>query len=290
MKSPHHLDIVRQFPTLETLGLAVQHFPRYVNQSSDDRHTHNHVEMTLVLSSTVRSLVAEQEFVQNPGSLSIVHYGQTHRILTGPEGAELFNVYLDEQKFVLPSLPPEVAPSLYPWFPIHPAFVHERNRFLVLDCGNPEKLHALLKLVLQEQQEQQTGFQQAMQTAFSLFLLEGARHFGAQVPDFSDPLEGLRIQLDRRPEAPVRLDDLCRELGVSKSHLCRRFKAHTGKTLVGYVHAKRIEKALHLLVTTDRKVSDIAQTCGFEDLGQFNLKFKQITGKRPRDSRRSTFV
>jgi len=294
-KMPEHLEITDRFPTLKTIGLAVEYFPRYVNQGAHTAHTHAHVEMTLVLSGQCRSLVADQEFVQKAGSLSVVNYGQTHRILTDPSGADLFNVYLDARTFQFPELPDTLAPYLVSWVPIHPAFVHEQNRCLIFDWGDPTRMQELLHLVLREQTEKGAAYQTAMQAAFSLFLLEGARHLEAQVrlglwplvlSSVAHPLERLRLRIDRNPEAALHLEDLSRELGISKSHLCRRFKLHTGKTIIGYAHTKRIEKALHLLLTTQRKVLDIAQECGFEDLGQFNRKFKQMMGRRPGDFRR----
>jgi len=288
------VDISGRFPTLNTIGLAVEYFPCYRNPSNQALHTHGHLEMALVLSGETKSLVAGQEFIQKPGALSVVNYGQTHRILTDDSGAELFNIYLESRTFQFPTLPEALSSFLVPWVPIHPAFVHEQNRYLVFNWDDPARLKTILMLILEEQNSGRTGALEAMQTAFTLFLLEGARNMealarGGQWPSLisavPNPVERLRIRIDRQPESRLSLEDLSRDLGMSRSHLCRKFKAHTGKTIVTYLHIKRIEKALHLILTTRRKILDIANECGFADLGQFNLKFKELTGRRPRDFR-----
>ena len=42
-----------------------------------------------------------------------------------------------------------------------------------------------------------------------------------------------------------------------------------------YVLKQRIDKARYLIITTDKKISDIANECGFNDMSYFSKTFKR---------------
>jgi transcriptional regulator GlxA family with amidase domain len=49
----------------------------------------------------------------------------------------------------------------------------------------------------------------------------------------------------------------------------------------------RIWHAQHLLVSSDMKIRDIAQACGFNSPNRFYAAFKSLVGKQPKDFRAS---
>jgi transcriptional regulator GlxA family with amidase domain len=79
---------------------------------------------------------------------------------------------------------------------------------------------------------------------------------------------------------------VARQLGVSEGHLSRAFHQSTGLRLVEYVARFRAERARTLLRETDRPVTDIAFSCGFQSLSQFNRVFRAQFGQSPRECRR----
>ena len=74
------------------------------------------------------------------------------------------------------------------------------------------------------------------------------------------------------------IDQLCRDLHISHSHLCRIFKEHYGITAVRYLIDRRLEQARQLLVQTELSVKAIAFSCGFSDEIHFMKSFKSATG------------
>lgn len=74
------------------------------------------------------------------------------------------------------------------------------------------------------------------------------------------------------------IEQLCRDVGISHSHLLRLFKKTYGTTLVNYCFKKRIAHARELLVSTDLSVQSIAYSCGFSDPVHFMKSFKKETG------------
>ena len=73
-------------------------------------------------------------------------------------------------------------------------------------------------------------------------------------------------------------EDYARELSISQYHLIRKFKKETGVTQLKYKTIFSVQKAIHLLETTNLNVSEIAHMLGFEDSLYFSCVFKKKTG------------
>ncbi len=63
--------------------------------------------------------------------------------------------------------------------------------------------------------------------------------------------------------------------GTSVSYLCREFKAKYNMSPIAYVNNLRVEKARKMLVTSRKKVADIAVACGFINTEYFCYVFKK---------------
>ena len=79
---------------------------------------------------------------------------------------------------------------------------------------------------------------------------------------------------------PVTLDELSRNLGLSKSYMCRLFKKHIGQTIVYHLNERRCHYA-YALIADGMPLQNAALKSGFSDYNYFSRTFKQIMGKRP---------
>ena len=77
------------------------------------------------------------------------------------------------------------------------------------------------------------------------------------------------------------LDDICKRFNYSKAFLCKTFKAQMGETLIGCLNRLKIEEAKRLLAETDRSITDIAGSLGFQEVKYFDAVFKKSTGMTP---------
>lgn len=87
---------------------------------------------------------------------------------------------------------------------------------------------------------------------------------------------------------PISLDDVSEKANLSKEAFCRFFKLRTRKTFTQYLQQLRINEAQKLLQETELGISEIAYRVGFENLSYFNRSFKSITGKTPREFKKSS--
>jgi AraC-like DNA-binding protein len=85
---------------------------------------------------------------------------------------------------------------------------------------------------------------------------------------------------------PPSLDEMAREIGVSRRHFSRAFKQSTGKSPHAFVAAHRLARAVDLLRTTELSATEIAFDCGFASSSHFTYAFKRAYGTGPLEFRR----
>lgn len=86
----------------------------------------------------------------------------------------------------------------------------------------------------------------------------------------------------------VRLDCLANIAHITQFHFHRLFKQTMGKTPKQYVLQLRIDRAMHLLRSTNQSLLQIAQACGFSRTSQLKKYFTQLVGTSSEQFRRST--
>ena len=83
------------------------------------------------------------------------------------------------------------------------------------------------------------------------------------------------------------VEQLCRDLHVSHSHLCRIFKEAYGTSVVRYLIDRRLQQACRLLRESDLSIKAVAFSCGFSDEMHFMKTFKSSLGMTPSQYRRT---
>lgn len=76
-------------------------------------------------------------------------------------------------------------------------------------------------------------------------------------------------------EEDISVREMAKKLGVSMYYMCHLFKKQTGITIIDYKNELKIIKAKNLLVNTDKKITEIAQECGFGSDSYFGKVFME---------------
>ena len=87
--------------------------------------------------------------------------------------------------------------------------------------------------------------------------------------------------MDRTFAKPLRILRLARIAEMSEAHFIRTFHATFGEAPHRYLQRRRVERAMFLLRTTDRSVTDVCFDVGFSSLGTFSRTFHDIVGETP---------
>lgn len=94
------------------------------------------------------------------------------------------------------------------------------------------------------------------------------------------------LYVSEKFKEPLTLDQVARELGVSRYYLSRMFSQKVGSGFNSYVNSLRVGLAQHLLENPALPVSQIALECGFESLRTFNRAFQEQVKTTPREYRK----
>lgn len=87
--------------------------------------------------------------------------------------------------------------------------------------------------------------------------------------------------MDRGYAQPLDVPTLARIACVSQAHFIRTFRSTFGETPNRYLQRRRVERAMFLLRSSDRSVTDICMDVGFSSLGTFSRVFREIVGEPP---------
>jgi two-component system response regulator YesN len=134
---------------------------------------------------------------------------------------------------------------------------HETYHYQIIDTDNPKKLNCLL-----------SDF-----TTSLIVELQNNRHNNSK----SLINQALNF-IEYHYSEDISLDDVAKELNLSKHYLCSIFKKETGENMSLYINKLRIEKAKQMLLESDVKIKEIFEKVGYSNQQYFSKIFKKITG------------
>jgi len=90
-----------------------------------------------------------------------------------------------------------------------------------------------------------------------------------------------RALLEATTDRMVTIKELARKVAINECYLKKGFKALTGQTVYDFQHARRIQRAQHLLADEGRSVTEVSEELGFSSISHFSTAFKKATGIKP---------
>ena len=99
----------------------------------------------------------------------------------------------------------------------------------------------------------------------------------------SEVIEQTLKYIENNLTSDLSLTALAEQYNFSSVYFHKMFKASTGKKLREYVEEQRIKKAIELLISTERTLTQIAYDCGFSSQSYFSYAFKRYMGATPRE-------
>ena len=83
----------------------------------------------------------------------------------------------------------------------------------------------------------------------------------------------------------ISIQSLAQMSFLSNSRFITVFKQVVGMTPSRYLREVRLKNACRMLVDTDATIISIASACGFNNISNFNVKFKKMFGMPPQEYR-----
>lgn len=116
-------------------------------------------------------------------------------------------------------------------------------------------------------------------------IFEGLIHFlSSKQSKFSNPyIQQVVEYITSHFTEDLTLSEAADFVHISVSYLSRLFKKEVGSSFTDFVNELRINRAKELLMNSDAKIYEIAQTVGFENTKYFSQVFKAYTGCSPKE-------
>ncbi len=92
-----------------------------------------------------------------------------------------------------------------------------------------------------------------------------------------------KIMNDNISEPDFGVEELGKEVGLSRTHLYRKIKELTNCTAIEFIRNMRLQLAGNLLRQNKLYVSEVAYMCGFKELSYFRKVFKEVYGMSPQE-------
>ncbi len=144
---------------------------------------------------------------------------------------------------------------------------------------DPSFVTALFEQMAQQQQISSKTAQAQMQLLLEWLWLElGPRIQASPV----QPLDRVLHELEECCHLPFSLTETAAQSKFSKFHFSRQFKQHCGEAPLQFITRCRMERAQHLLQTTQMKPDAIASVCGYKSATQFHSSFTRFSGTTPK--------
>ena len=233
-------------------------------------HLHSHAELLYLFEGSALLKVDGRQQLLSAGDLCVCFPSVVHSYESGADARALMLIFPPELSADFPAL----LTQSYPSQPVVrrqqlPEDVPLCMQQLWNEChaGNdPRVLRGYIQVILSR----------------VLPLLTLIR----QPPAISDIVYDILQYLSLHYREPLKLEDLSRALGVSKSCLSHAFSRRIGVHFRTYLNALRAERARLLLRSSSQSILAIALECGFESQRSFNRAFLEMYGVSPSQYRK----
>ena len=240
-------------------------------------HWHKEIELIYVRSGSCRLTIVDQTFTAHDGDLVICESGAVHYSDSYDMDNSLDFIIFDTS-------------ILSPIFH-NPNFVHPLvTKEMLEQYGLSKHLHQLIDTVSTELEKKLPYYQEiitsSLQTFWFLLKRCHPRTDLSTMPDnrrsrMLADMQKLLDYIDDHFADNISLEYAAGSMNYSNSYFSRTFKKFVGTNFVTYLNMVRVEHAAYELRHTEHKITDIALSCGFNNIRTFNRVFKEITGCTP---------
>lgn len=258
-------------------------------QSRELAHSHNYYQIWYVVSGNCDHCIEGQTHTMKAGDGFILPLNLTHRTELGNNSKVLCcefridEVLFDGANIGLQKIK-EITNGLS-FIMLFQQELHGAQVKFTFSSQTQRRIEGLMTCMLDEYQSKELLYEDFLRMQLLQLLLLFMREY-AELPA-TPPSEELYCRYKSIVEntigyirqhfnEPLCLDDVCRRAAMSKTYFCYLFKLQTSKTFVEYLIGLRMEKAIELLATTERTITDISQDVGFQTSTHFTRTFHKL--------------
>lgn len=258
--------------------------------SYDSLHRHDEIEILFFPNSSPAVVRFGAQIVEMKPSQTVIFWGAIPHQLVRIE---------DENVQYWVAVPPEA----FLYFDLPPEIVRDVMNGKILVEENPET-RAVDLASFPIWKREATSSQEDQRRTLLMSLEARLRRFRpmeASADSLHPPSPKLLVPRDRNAfqsmydfitlnfREPIGVEEIAEAAGLHPNYAISLFKEKCGINIVALVTMLRVYDAQRLILTTDRKIVDIAMDAGFTSMSNFYKSFRRITGKQPGDYRQVVY-
>lgn len=233
-----------------------------------ETHTHGFCEIIFLREGDVSAIIGEKTYKLTDNSLVIFRANVPHAIkVDSNKNYDRHNIIFDENKF---------ANSI---------FNKISENLDVVDCNNNDNLIELFEKIdyyyqkLGEKDSRDLIAGLIKEVIFNLYIMPVENLCTNMVP--TNPIIKKAVDyIDSYYTTPITINDICKSISVTKSHLHHLFIDNMKISPKKYINAKRLSMAQKLIFSGE-KPSDVYSKCGFNEYVTFFRSYTKQYGYSP---------
>ncbi len=249
---------------------------------SMDFHCHDHIEIFLSVSGGQHFIIDDKIYEMRPGDLFVNNQLEVHRTIAVPKEKYERYVLSFHQEFLQPFCTAES--DLLHYVYRRPEGFSNRISLSEAQLGQfmelADRYESLISDEFASDVLRQLVFVEMLALTARFYSESAGKPASAASKTEIDPIARLLEYISAHITEELPLDTLAREIGMSKFHLCKIFKAKTGTTINKYIVTRRIAEAKQLLLR-GISVTEACYLSGFNDLSHFIRTFHNTVGVSP---------
>jgi AraC-like DNA-binding protein len=252
---------------------------------------HNEIELNFLTKGWVTYLLGGSSVRINEGQLAVFWGSIPHQVMDCAEDSEYFVVTIPFSWFLQFELPEVFTQTLLKGAILIEDDNHraefERQRFALWESDLREavKVNEKKEIVLLEIQARLRRMAQRAQASAAPDHKAASRVIDLQNGSIKK-VEQIACFIARCYREPLNAESIGKAVGVHPNYAMNLFRRTFGTTMIDYLTSHRISHAQRLLITTDKKILDVAMDSGFNSLSRFNHVFRNTCGLSPKEYRR----
>lgn len=259
--------------------------PPHPHDLTEIEHSHDFAELSIVIQGSGIQCLEGVDLPITAGDVFLLQ-GQQRHYFHSRQDLIMLNVMYDPEQLEFPESELRKIPGYCAMFLLEPSF-RKQHRFtsrLHLERFHLAQVQAICEEMSFESNSNIPGRQVVLRAKLLELIVFLSRAYLSGESTEAHAL--LRVgeiigNLESNFKRNWKLDELAKLGHMSKSNLLIIFRKATGQTPIDYLMRLRIQRAMEMLKTGGRTVTEIAFAVGFNDSNYFTRQFKKVSGLTP---------
>ena len=259
-------------------------------------HKHEFIEIVYIISGRATHIVDGKSYQVKKGDISVINRKEEHCFFADEEYEEKFIAY--DLMFTTDFLNNDILSGedfvalsksflFYSLFPDENGYIPRLN--LVENCNF--EFGSIFDKIYYEYKNRTAGYINLIRVYTAELIIKIFRKIessekGILSHSQREIVKSVIDYIKTNYNISIRMEDISSKLFFNKNYIGKLFKQETGMPVSDFIREIRINEACRQLKETDKIITDIAPSCGYNDMKSFYAAFKKSTGLTPNEYRK----